>query len=395
MGGVGLGVGMNPSVSSLLDGEQEQVIANRAYIEEEILNNSQAPRDELKMATEEECMDAKKWMKEVLKIEARKERSSSGGGFGGGGGSMGKKNKGNKKKGAKSSKNNSGGTSSIPLSYSKFNAKVDVSGHGAILQKNGVARVNNVLSSSTAENLLKYVDDLKLQSEEEVASGKVPQLSRFTRVLLKSNRCDLLLPFDTENDAIMQALYELLGDGKSSNLGAVGSVVESAISSDAELYELACLISDPGSDRQVIHPDIAHQGILQKRTGPLITCFVALQDIDQSMGPSEFLLGTNTAEYHEKLNDHSLRDDMLETVPSKISLLQEGDCSIFDATTLHCGTANKSQQRRRLFYFTFRSLAMEDPRTSNNPGSIRPEVKEAKLSLGNIRKEIRSWKEKK
>jgi len=389
---MGGGMSGDPSVTSLLDGEQEQVIVNRANFEEELFVGSQAPRDELTMATEAECTEAKKWIKKLLKDDARlKSRSTGGGGgFTGGTGGMGTKKKGGKKSSNISMKN----SDSSSLSYNTFNAEVDRSGHGAILQKNGVARINSVLSQSTAEALLKYVDEEKIRSEEEVASGEVPQLSRFTRVLLKSNRCDLLLPFDTNNDAIMRALYELLGNGKSSNLGKVGSVIESTLSSDAELYEFACLISDPGSNRQVIHPDIAHQGDKQKRTGPLLTCFVALQDIDNMMGPSEFLPGTNTAEYHKLLNDHSLRDDMLKQVPTKISLLNEGDCSIFDATTLHAGTANRSDKRRRLFYFTFRSLAMEDPRTWNNPGSIRPEVKDMKLSLSNIRETISVWEEK-
>lgn len=381
----------DPSITSLLDGEQEQVIVNRANFEEEILSGSSAPRDELTMATEGECMEAKKLIKKILKDEARVEsRSQSGGsgGFGGGGG-MSSKKKGGKKSLQKSQEKT---TSDDALSYSKFNTEVDTSGHGAILQMHGVARINNVLSPSTAEALIKYIDEEKIRSEEEVARGEVPQLSRFTRVLLKSNRCDLLLPFDTKNDTIMQALLELLGDGKSSEMGTVGTVIESTLSSNAALYEFACLISDPDSNRQVIHPDIAHQGEQQKRTGPLLTCFVALQDIDESMGPSEFLPGTNTAEYHKQLNDHSLRDEMLKNVPTKISLLKQGDCSIFDATTLHAGTSNKSDKRRRLFYFTFRSLGMEDPRTWNNPGSVRPEVKDMKLSLSDIREEIVKWK---
>ena len=45
-------------------------------------------------------------------------------------------------------------------------------------------------------------------------------------------------------------------------------------------------------------------------------------------------------------------------------------------------------------YFTllFRSLSMADPRTWNNPGSIRPELKEQHLSLKDVHKEISSWK---
>jgi hypothetical protein len=378
-----------PSVKSLLDGEQEQVIVNRAKREEEILNRSPAPRDELIMATNEELVEAKKWIKKVIKDESRLQGGLSNGSGGFGGGGMANKKKGGKRNGGKASKTNAQKDESV--SYNKFNSDVDGSGHGAIIQRHGIARINSVLMTNTAEVLKNYVDEEKIRSEDEIARGEVRPLSRFTRVLLKSNRCDLLLPFDTKNDSIMQALYELLGDGTKSNPGTVGSVIESTLSSDAELYEFACLFSDPGSDRQVIHPDVKHQGDAQKRTGPILTCFVALQDVDEAMGPTDFLPGSNTAESHMQLNNFDLRDDMLQKVPTKVSLLKEGDCSIFDGTTLHAGTANKSDKRRRLFYFTFRSVAMEDPRTSNNPGSIRPELLEMKLSLKQIRGEIARW----
>jgi len=370
----------DPSVMSLLDGDQEKATANQAYAEEELFLKSSASRDELVMANESERSTAIKWIKKCLKVEARSgmDKGSSTG-FGG------VKPKLNKKKAKKKATTSDGDGPYI------FNPAQDPHGFGAILQKHGVARINNVLSPETADLLTQFVDDEKLLCEEQITDGHVPEISRFSKVLLKKSRWDLLLQFE-ESDVIMQALNELLGDGKKTKDYPVMNVIHSTLGPDAELYELACLISDQGSDRQVIHPDIAFQGENQIRTGPLVTCFIALQDIDSQMGPTEFLPQSNTNHFHDQLNGQGTKNEMLSNVCSKLSLLKQGDCSIFDATTLHAGTANRSKDRRRLFYFTFRSLSMADPRTWNNPGSIRPELKERHLSLKDVHKEISSWK---
>eukprot|EP00586_Coscinodiscus_wailesii_P002741 CAMPEP_0172490204 /NCGR_PEP_ID=MMETSP1066-20121228/20534_1 /TAXON_ID=671091 /ORGANISM="Coscinodiscus wailesii, Strain CCMP2513" /LENGTH=335 /DNA_ID=CAMNT_0013258555 /DNA_START=321 /DNA_END=1328 /DNA_ORIENTATION=+ len=324
------------------------------------------------MPSEEERKKATKWIKKILRAETR-GKSVSGGGGGGFGGKKTKKPK------------KSAGASPI------FDPSLDPHGFGSVLQKRGVTRIDDALSPTTARSLVTYIDRLKLQSEDEVARGDAPALSRFSRVLLKSNRWDVLLPFDHDNHPLIsQALYELLAVGTTTTT-PISSVIESTLGPDAELYELACLISDPGSDRQVIHPDIAHRGSEQVRTGPLLTCFVALQDVTEAMGPTEFLPGTNTKECHDLCNDRSRRDDLLRGVESRLSLLKEGDCSVFDATTLHAGTANRSEVRRRLFYFTFRSRMLSDPRSWNNPGSIRPELKERKLTLAAIKTELERW----
>eukprot|EP00550_Attheya_septentrionalis_P009773 CAMPEP_0198285290 /NCGR_PEP_ID=MMETSP1449-20131203/4623_1 /TAXON_ID=420275 /ORGANISM="Attheya septentrionalis, Strain CCMP2084" /LENGTH=411 /DNA_ID=CAMNT_0043982675 /DNA_START=69 /DNA_END=1304 /DNA_ORIENTATION=+ len=354
----------DPDVQALLDAEQEQGIVNRAAFEETLLIESSGSRDTLTESTETERKEATKLIKKSLKEGTRGR--GGGGGFGG--------------------KEESDAPSSI-----FFNPSRDKDGFGAIVKHKGVARINSVLSIETATSILNYVNEEKIRSEAAIAEGKVKPLSRFTNVLLKQNRWDLLLPME-ESDEVMKGLYELLGDGDSAKRrGSVGSVIESTVGKDAELYELACLISDPGSERQVIHPDIAHIDS-DGNVIPLVTCFVALQDIDVSMGPSEFLPETNTAAHHKRLNNHAIRDELLSEVSSKISLLNVGDCSTFDATTLHAGGGNKSNTRRCLFYFTFRNLSLDDPRTTNNPGSIRPEVKERRLSLVEIRKVLKKWK---
>ena len=57
------------------------------------------------------------------------------------------------------------------------------------------------------------------------------------------------------------------------------------------LQEIACLISEPGSRTQPLHPDTPYTS-----SPPLYAAFVALQDIDIEMGPTVYLPGTQTRE---------------------------------------------------------------------------------------------------
>jgi len=222
--------------------EHETATTNQAYSEEELLMTSSASRDELTMTSEDERINTIEWVNNCLKVEAQArntEEKPTTAGFGGG----------------------------KPKSK-KFNPARDPNGYGAIIQKFGVARIDSVLSPETSALLTQFVDEEKLLCEQQIADGNVSEISRFSRVLLKKNRHDLLLQLEG-NDIVMQALYEILGDNskKLNKDLPVMNVIDSTLGPDAELYELACLMSDPGSDRQVIHPDIAFQGESQIRTG--------------------------------------------------------------------------------------------------------------------------------
>lgn len=266
----------------------------------------------------------------------------------------------------------------------------------------GVARVNNGLSESTAYELQKYIDETLESSLEEVNSYRIPQAFRFANVLEKSNRWDLLLTFDEDGNGqeqeqedsslakssvVMDAMSELLGEE-----GKVGQILEELLGKDAILYELACLISDPGSNRQEIHPDIVYQ---HDNTIPLIACFVSLQDIDSTMGPTVFIPDTITEEHHQAINNDELADEMLQNIPSNISTLNTGDCSLYNPMLLHAGGGNVSDRRRRLFYFTFlNSNDVKDPSCDFNPGSINPILKQRNLTLKQVREIIKKYKNK-
>lgn len=132
------------------------------------------------------------------------------------------------------------------------------------------------------------------------------------------------------------------------------------------LYELSSLISDPGSSRQTIHPDnpiIKQQQQNSTNTNNvpvLLTCFIALQDITEDMGPTIWLPGTHTAHYHNLFfqdqpptiaqstniqqqqgvdgammkDNESPKDHLLRTHPALMGTLKRGCCAIYDSRVL-------------------------------------------------------------
>lgn len=280
-----------------------------------------------------------------------------------------------------------GGGRSTASSY-----KAEGREHAKIVRTEGVLRMNNVLSSTTADSARDHLYNLRHISEREVANGTVQPIQRFAQVLLKHNRCDLTIPLGIPgNEIITQALVDILCKSP------VGATISYIFGTDAILHELSCLMSDPGSHRQVLHPDTPY---VEGKEGPaVLTCFVALQDVTLTMGPTMWLPRTHTQESHIKFQnsmvgsgsrdgDESPKDTLLKTQPAVLGLLRKGDCVIFDSRVLHCGTANRSDMSRALFYFSFK-----DPNIgyAGNPQSIRQEIANANVSLGALIDDLTSF----
>lgn len=134
---------------------------------------------------------------------------------------------------------------------------------------------------------------------------------------------------------------------------AIAPLIEHCLTLDALVAELSCLISNPGAIRQPWHPD----SLLPSPCGvPLYTCFVALQSIDPSMGPTRVLPGTHSSEWHGRLRDEGARGNKARR---KIESMDEhmacevGDAFLMDSRLWHCGGSNGSAQRRRVLYVSF------------------------------------------
>jgi len=273
------------------------------------------------------------------------------------------------------------------------------------LKADGVARLNGVLSPATACSLRLEVLRRRDVARAEIAEEGADWRSSFADVLLKNKRCDLLLPLKGAR-GVQLALRELLvcGNPALAKDEAGGNAAETplfaaiscAVGEDAVLYEFACLISEPGSPRQPVHPD----NPFQEQT-PLLTCFVGLQDIKPSMGPTVFLPGTHTAAAHQAFDALApgttgdgyrlgSRDAFLSSSRSVEALLGAGDAALFDSRTLHCGGANlegdKGGGERAIFYLSFRN-----PRAAfevGNVGSISREVYDKQYTLSELRRRL-------
>ncbi len=269
----------------------------------------------------------------------------------------------------------------------EYNFDVDTQGFGSIVMEDGVARINSVLSEENSNAMSEYVDKLLIDTRTAVDDGIFPQAALFGNVFGKEFRWDLLLPIEA-SEVVVNCICEVLHEGS-----PISTAIESILGKDAELYELSTMISDPGSQAQPLHPDIKYQDTLH----PLLTCFIALQDIDSQMGPTVFMKKSATKEYHKDLHDRHLDKDAKGLVAksyNELGTLDKGDCSMYSAMTLHCGSANKSDKRRRLFYFSFINKALFQEEGGRNFVSIRPEIKERNLSLRDIQEMIQTLQAK-
>ena len=220
------------------------------------------------------------------------------------------------------------------------------------LTQDGVLRLNNICTSELCDRLLESINDslaLELASKnpEKVETG-------FGNVLARDNRWDMYLP---PTGCYLEALESMFGI-KESPLSVLFNDVFGG--QDAELHELSSLICDCGALSQPIHPDSQHDSSSMgfSKLGPMYTIFLALQDVEEDMGPTVFLPRTNTQTCHESFKGSTdTKADFLAGCEYRQSLLRKGDVAVMDSRTLHMGHENVSS-RRVLFYFTLRSPSL-------------------------------------
>jgi hypothetical protein len=280
--------------------------------------------------------------------------------------------------------------------YSIFGSKVDKSRYGAVIMEQGVARINGRLSKTTDASLLEYVNQRLEESLHPTDNDELSdvdlyqQQTRFADVQGKHNRWDMLMPLE-ESSAVMQACYELLLENR-----VLSETIESILGPAAQLYELGSIVSDPGSERQMLHADYNYQPDFQPELPPALTCFVALQDIDANMGPTTFLPASATSLYHQEIEDRqwdfSSKEGLLAESPNMLSTLNSGDCSIYNPMTLHCGGANRSEKRRCIFYFSFKNPKFNEKDWPLAYASLSPDLRARGLTLPDMHVILKDWK---
>lgn len=238
-----------------------------------------------------------------------------------------------------------------------------------IVRKQGVARLDGVLSESTANALhdlvLKDLARLRAESAAAAASsdnGAFQLVSvgsgtqRLSDGSSRETRWDVRLSRDTP--VVAQALHELLGSG-----APLGRAIEALGGRKAQLWELAAIVSTGGAKPQIVHADA-----MWSPDPLLLTAFIALQPVTRQMGPTRFLPRTHTgprpASIVAKADATKLRgqtskgdaDGHVAKPPlSWVGLLGTGDAALYDGRLLHCGGANRSGKHRVLLYVTFRA----------------------------------------
>lgn len=265
-----------------------------------------------------------------------------------------------------------------------------------VVHRDGVLRIDGALSPQLADELREYVLQQQVlaavRTEESLASSH----SFYGVENQRKSRCDLQLSLlrggyaadgnaigngnvgdddGSQKHVLADSLQHLLGED-----GTLRFLYENLVTLKGEFYELAAVITDPGSTRQKVHPDLPFQD-----TAPLYVIFLALQDVDELMGPTSFLLRTHTAKENAIFKDPSqeVRDAQLSSAECRLSTLKKGDAILFDARILHCGNANdlENGSTRALFNFSFRN-----PKITADlgyKGSIRPGYTQA-MNLGDI-----------
>ena len=385
------------------DDDVDTISSPTALMEEEMLSGT----EQSFLLELEEPKRRKIWkqLEKAARYASKKSdsKSSGGGGFGGGGGGFGGKSK----PGAKGEKKTEPQATSKDKNQQQqeqhlaFDLKQDKSRFGAVIVEQGVARINGCLSEETAASLLDFInayleEALTTKVEEKTLEEIYKQQPYFADVREKLNRWDVLLPLE-ESDTIQQALWELLVENT-----VVSDSIESILGPSAQLYEMGSLISDPGSERQLLHADYNYQPDFQPDIPPALTCFVALQDIDESMGPTTFLPASATGEYHEEIaigqndvyGDGNHKSKLLSESANFLSTLHTGDCSLYNPMTLHCGGANRSDKRRVIFYFSFKNKKYDEKDWPLAYASLRPDLRARGLSLGEIQNIVTDHQQK-
>ena len=139
----------------------------------------------------------------------------------------------------------------------------------------GLCHFPNILDVNTAEQLRLHTNVVLDSSKQNVVDGKDKYLNLFGPIMSRNNRYDVLLPLDaTVLDAVTEILLQ------------IEPTMQELLGNDSYLCEMSALISDPNAVAQPIHHDTSFDG-----TPPRVSLLIALQDVDEDMGPTIFFPG--------------------------------------------------------------------------------------------------------
>jgi len=241
------------------------------------------------------------------------------------------------------------------------------------MQQNGYVVVKSALDASVCDELRTHVWAV---TDEAAKQGRN---DLFGNIQESENRWDLKLELCRP---VVTALNQFSARCGKLLVGFMGSP-------SVKVVELAAITSAPGAKAQPVHADTMHgvtrflQSDVDLPTGPqasegasddedaaedlgqivravatetaiICSALVALQDVEEDMGPTHVWPGTNTVEHHATLWGTGVGGkldiptaDASFGIPHRKMTLKKGDLVLYDSRTMHCGGANESQGQRR------------------------------------------------
>lgn len=233
------------------------------------------------------------------------------------------------------------------------------------LNVKGVARMDGLLCAQQTTQLLGVITKQLALSRSQVPDIYLKN-NYFGNSKSQENRWDLKLPLC---QIVSDAMSTLLCPGSK-----LGDAIHGMVGSAGSIAELGALITIEGAGRQIIHSDTFWSPVAS-----LYTCTIALQDVDELMGPTVFIPSTHTEDAYlqrvEEFMEADIdKDSKLLDLPHVLSTLNVGDAAVYDSRLLHCGGANRSPRRRVLFYFTIANPNEEDDEGQEIRAALRDEI---------------------
>jgi len=229
------------------------------------------------------------------------------------------------------------------------------------MEENGFAILKKALTLEQVEKMRELLSaELQVAIEQETLPPGDPAGS-FAKIHNRECRHDLRLKLEKHVESALQHCVNNHRD-----------VYKKLLPPNAPLVELGVITSHPGAQSQIIHADVDFCGTARK----IFTTFVALQAVDESMGPTEIWPGTHTAYFCEFYKEKMLGpvDPYYQENKPERMTIEAGDAVLLDTRVMHRGGDNCSQADRMLFHFSWETTAEEDP-PQGFTYNLRPELR--------------------
>ena len=201
----------------------------------------------------------------------------------------------------------------------------------------GLVQEFQVLGFTVIEGVLPAATCVRCHGFVEREIGRGPGQRPFGNIHEPENRYDT--PFAVEGlprDVLVEACRH----------AKLRGVLRSLLSDDASLEELSALTSYPGAGPQRLHADTNYK----PSDALLVSVFVALDDLDETMGPLE------------AVQKSSRGRGMIDGSMATRMTVSRGDAVLLDSSTVHRGGENRSADKPRpVFYFSFLNPEGERP----------------------------------